>query len=168
MFMKMWVCTTVTFENSNLHHKIFLCVWWQAAVLIPKSLQVNGVNTQGENIADNGGIKEAYLAYETYEAKNGPEPRLPGLENYSPRQMFWIGYANVWCSKSRPEYLRDRTLTNVHAPAEFRVVGPLSNRPEFATDFNCPVGSPMNPEKKCSVWWWHFMILCGYGTVFFI
>ena len=121
-------------------------------ILILLFLQVDGFNTQGENIADNGGIKEAYLAYEAYEAKNGPEPRLPGLENYSSRQMFWLGYANIWCAKYRPEYLRDLILTNPHTPNEFRIVGSLSNRPEFAKDFNCPVGSPMNPEKKCSVW----------------
>lgn len=114
--------------------------------------QINGINTQGENIADNGGIKEAYLAYNDWEQSNGQqEARLPGLQ-YSPQQMFWIGAANVWCNKYRPEALKARVITDPHSPGEFRVIGPMSNMPEFAKDFNCPLGSPMNPAKKCTVW----------------
>lgn len=59
------------------------------------------MNTQGENIADNGGIKESYLAYKKWAKSNGPEPRLPGL-NYSPEQMFWISAAQTWCAVYRP------------------------------------------------------------------
>lgn len=50
-------------------------------------MQLNGVNTQGENIADNGGIKEAYYAYEAWTKRHGVEQRLPGLEKYSPKQV---------------------------------------------------------------------------------
>lgn len=57
--------------------------------MLPYLLQLNGINTQGENIADNGGIKESYIAYKHWVEKNGAEPTLPGL-NYSPQQMFWI------------------------------------------------------------------------------
>lgn len=114
-------------------------------------LKVNGINTQGENIADNGGIKESYLAYQEWVKRHGPEPRLPGLD-YTPSQLFWISAAHTWCSKYRPESLRLRITTGVHSPGEFRVQGPLSNMPEFAKDFSCPKGSRMNPVKKCSVW----------------
>lgn len=62
---------------------------------------MNGINTQGENIADNGGIKESYLAYQRWTEENEPEPRLPGLD-YSPQQMFWISAAQTWCSVYRP------------------------------------------------------------------
>lgn len=116
------------------------------------NMPLNGINTQGENIADNGGIKEAYRAYVSWAEENGEEPRLPGLEDYSPRQMFWISAASVWCSVYRNETLSNRITTGYHSPGEFRVRGPLSNRPEFAADFGCPRGSPMNPEKKCQVW----------------
>ncbi|XP_058798010.1 neprilysin-2-like [Phymastichus coffea] len=114
-------------------------------------LKINGKNTQGENIADNGGIKEAYFAYNEWEKQNGQEPRLPGLY-FTSQQMFWISAANVWCNKYRPEALKARIVTDVHSPGEFRVIGPMSNMQEFSNDFQCPLGSPMNPVKKCTVW----------------
>lgn len=114
-------------------------------------VQVNGINTQGENIADNGGIKEAYRAYRQWIIEHGAEDFLPGLK-YTPTQLFWISAANVWCGKYRPEVLKLRVLTGSHSPAPFRVIGPFSNTKEFAEEFGCPLGSPMNPEKKCSVW----------------
>jgi neprilysin len=64
-------------------------------------IELNGINTQGENIADNGGIKEAYLAYKKFVDQNGEEPPLPGL-NMTSNQLFWISAAQTWCSVSRP------------------------------------------------------------------
>jgi len=117
------------------------------------NMQLNGINTQGENIADNGGIKEAYRAYNSWVSRHGAEPRLPGV-NYTPRQLFWVSAANVWCAKYRPKALKLRVLTGVHSPDQFRVQGPFSNMEDFSRDFNCPVGSNMNPpkENKCQVW----------------
>ncbi|XP_062561585.1 neprilysin-2 isoform X2 [Armigeres subalbatus] len=114
-------------------------------------LNLNGINTQGENIADNGGIKEAYYAYKKWTEKHGPESRLPGLD-LTPEQMFWLSAAQTWCSVYRPETMKMRITTGVHSPGQFRVLGPMSNMVEFAKDFNCPVGSPMNPAQKCEVW----------------
>lgn len=62
---------------------------------------MNGINTQGENIADNGGIKESYRAYKKWISENGVEKRLPGLE-YTPEQLFWVSAAQTWCSVYRP------------------------------------------------------------------
>ena len=84
-------------------------------------------------------------------AENGEEKPLAGLA-YTPQQMFWVSYAQLWCSKYHDSALRELILTDYHSPGEFRVIGPLSNNYDFAKDFNCPVGSRMNPEKKCSVW----------------
>ena len=98
-----------------------------------------------------GGVKVSYLAYQEWLKQHGPEPMLPKL-NYSPLQLFWISSGNIWCIKQRPEVLKELIITDSHSPGEFRVVGPLSNMPEFAKDFNCPVGSKMNPIKKCSIW----------------
>ncbi|XP_040574082.1 neprilysin-2 isoform X2 [Lepeophtheirus salmonis] len=115
------------------------------------NITLNGINTQGENIADNGGIKEAYRAYVNWVDRNEEEKLLPGL-NYSQKQLFWVSAANVWCAKFRPKALKLRVLTGVHSPDMFRVRGPFSNMPEFARDFNCPKGSHMNPAKRCEVW----------------
>ncbi|XP_022689226.1 membrane metallo-endopeptidase-like 1 isoform X3 [Varroa jacobsoni] len=115
------------------------------------NMPVNGINTQGENIADNGGIKEAFRAYRQWVKDNGPEGSLPGL-NYTADQLFWISAANVWCGKYRPEVMRLRTISGSHSPAPYRVIGPMSNTIEFAEQFNCPIGSPMNPKHKCTVW----------------
>jgi len=61
---------------------------------------LNGINTQGENIADNGGVKESYIAYRRWVEKHGPEPKLPGLD-YTPEQMFWVAAGQTWCAKYR-------------------------------------------------------------------
>ncbi|XP_015110120.1 neprilysin-2 [Diachasma alloeum] len=114
-------------------------------------LNLNGINTQGENIADNGGMKLAYLTYKDWSVRNGREPMLPRLP-YTPRQMFWISAASTRCEKLRIEDLEDLVIVDPHPPAEFFILGALSNMPEFADDFKCPVGSRMNPKKKCSVW----------------
>lgn len=106
---------------------------------------------QGENIADNGGVKQAYLAYDRLIKKTGEEPKLPGLD-YTGRQMFWISSANIWCSKTRPEVLKQRLAEDFHAPDRFRVLGTLSNMKNFAKDFKCKVGTKMNPKHKCHLW----------------
>jgi len=117
------------------------------------NLPVNGINTQGENIADNGGMKQAYTAYNSWVDSHAPEKLLPGL-NYSQRQLFWISAANVWCSKHRHQALKMSVLTGAHSPDKFRVQGALSNMDSFAKDFNCKAGLNMNPQKenKCKVW----------------
>ncbi|KAG5671202.1 hypothetical protein PVAND_001411 [Polypedilum vanderplanki] len=114
-------------------------------------LNLNGIKTQGENIADNGGIKEAYLAYQNYVKENGPEGKLPGLD-YNTDQLFFISYAQTWCSAYRPATLKAIIIAVNHAPSRFRVLGPLSNLEEFSKVFNCPLGTTMNPVDKCEVW----------------
>ena len=115
-----------------------------------KTIHLNGINTQGENIADNGGIKEAYKAYQQSVRHHGEELPLPQL-GYTPTQLFWLSAASFWCTVYTPENL-SKLIRDTHSPDRFRVIGPFSNSPEFASDWKCPAGSPMNPTKKCSVW----------------
>uniref|UniRef100_A0A914CY12 Uncharacterized protein n=1 Tax=Acrobeloides nanus TaxID=290746 RepID=A0A914CY12_9BILA len=115
--------------------------------------KLNGRLSLGENIADNGGVKTALAAYKSWKRESGlNEPALPGFQNFSSEQMFFIAYANNWCSMMRPKYIVQLINTDVHAPGRFRAVIPLRNRHDFAEAFKCPVGSPMNPIKKCSIW----------------
>jgi len=115
-------------------------------------LNLKGKQNQGENIADNGGIKESYMAYTQWVSENKEESPLPGFESMTPRQMFWVSWGQVWCAKYRDAALKKQIETGAHSPGRYRILGSLSNNEDFARDFNCPVGSPMNPEKKCKVW----------------
>ncbi|KAJ4440179.1 hypothetical protein ANN_08317 [Periplaneta americana] len=116
------------------------------------SMPLDGSITQGENIADNGGIKQAFRAYQRWLHENGDSSEtLPGL-NATGHQLFFLNFAQIWCGSIRPEAMRNKLKTAVHAPGKFRVIGTLSNSEDFATVFKCPLGSPMNPVNKCSVW----------------
>jgi len=114
-------------------------------------LNVNGITTQGDNIADNGGIKAVFRAYETLVSKYGPQARLPGLP-YTPRQLLWLTVASKQCEVRTPASLRHQVLTDHHPPARVRINAAFSNMERFAEDWECPVWSPMNPYKKCSLW----------------
>ncbi|KAG7158196.1 neprilysin-1-like isoform X2 [Homarus americanus] len=119
--------------------------------LLPNTT-LNGVNTQGENIADNGGLREALLAYQKYIERSGEEPRLPGLTNYTPFQLFFLANANIWCGAITTEGLLNQVLTDSHSPARYRVLVPMSNMKEFSSIWGCPADSGMNPPHKCVVW----------------
>uniref|UniRef100_A0A8D2D4J6 endothelin-converting enzyme 1 n=1 Tax=Sciurus vulgaris TaxID=55149 RepID=A0A8D2D4J6_SCIVU len=112
--------------------------------------RLNGRQTLGENIADNGGLKAAYNAYKAWLRKHGEEQQLPavGLTNH---QLFFVGFAQVWCSVRTPESSHEGLVTDPHSPARFRVLGTLSNSRDFLRHFGCPVGSSMNPGQLCEV-----------------
>ncbi|KAJ8679540.1 hypothetical protein QAD02_015327 [Eretmocerus hayati] len=112
---------------------------------------VNGRMTQGENIADNGGLKQSFRAYKKWVASHGEEPLLPGL-NLTHDQLFFLNYAQIWCGTMRPQDAVTKLSSGVHPPGPVRVLGPLANSHDFARAYNCPEGSPMNPTKKCIIW----------------
>ena len=76
---------------------------------------------------------------------------LPGL-NLTPRQLLWVNIGQFTCEKFRDDALIEYLKTDPHSPGEFRLKGSLVNFPDFAKDFNCPLGSPMNPRRKNVVW----------------
>ncbi|TWW76777.1 Endothelin-converting enzyme-like 1, partial [Takifugu flavidus] len=113
--------------------------------------KVNGRLTLGENIADMGGLKLSYYAYQKWVREHGPERPLPGLR-YTHEQLLFIAFAQNWCMKRRSQSIYLQLLTDKHAPEHYRVIGSVSQFDEFARVFHCPRGSPMNPVDKCSVW----------------
>ncbi|XP_062842899.1 membrane metallo-endopeptidase-like 1 [Trichomycterus rosablanca] len=112
---------------------------------------VSGITTLGENIADNGGVRQAYKAYMKWVEKEGEEARLPGLD-MDHKQLFFLNFAQVWCGACRPEYAIQSIKTDSHSPLEYRVLGSLQNFEAFSDAFKCKKGTPMNPEEKCRVW----------------
>uniref|UniRef100_A0A1I8PWW1 Peptidase M13 C-terminal domain-containing protein n=1 Tax=Stomoxys calcitrans TaxID=35570 RepID=A0A1I8PWW1_STOCA len=115
------------------------------------------LSSQSENIADNGGIRLAYDAYlNWYEdaARSFQNMNLESLPrlNYTSKQLFFISYGQLWCSATHPALQDYVSSTDQHVPEKFRVLGPLKNLEEFSKEFNCPVGSPMNPTKKCIIY----------------
>ncbi|OXU31078.1 hypothetical protein TSAR_014235 [Trichomalopsis sarcophagae] len=115
------------------------------------NLEVDGILTRNENQGDNVGIKVSYNAYKAWTKHIQNERKLPGLK-YTPEQIFWISSVNFLCGKHKESYRMQALLTESHTLSNFRVQGALSNMPEFATAFNCPVGSTMNPVKRCQFW----------------
>ncbi|CAO1337117.1 unnamed protein product [Diamesa serratosioi] len=112
---------------------------------------IDGNFTIKENIADCGGIKLAYNAYKKSLQESSSQSLPIGLNELTNDQIFWVSFAQTFCSVERPARMKNKRETDVHALDRFRVIGPTSNMKMFATDFNCPVGSPMNPAKRCAV-----------------
>jgi putative endopeptidase len=93
---------------------------------------INGKLTLGENIADLGGLKIAYLALQT-SLRGKPAP--PKIDGFTAEQRYFLAFAQLWRAKVRPEAARVRLATDPHSPPRFRVIGPLYNMPEFFQAF---------------------------------
>jgi endothelin-converting enzyme/putative endopeptidase len=148
------------------------CVEHQFDEYVPiDDMHIKGKLTLGENIADLGGLKLSFAALQRAQsgspAPHGGAPAapdggapvqvaapMPTAGGFSPAQQFFVGFAQAWCANYRPEALRLLVSTNPHSPPKYRVDGPLSNLPEFASAFQCKEGSPMVPPaaKRCEVW----------------
>lgn len=115
------------------------------------SKRLDGNYTLEENIADNGGLRESYYAYQTYKKKYGSELKLPGFEEFTHEQLLFLSFATVWCDAKTSQY-QSAVLKDTHSPNRIRVIGTLQNMKEFASAFQCPLGSFMNPAKKCIIW----------------
>ena len=143
--------------------------WWTAddeknyngrAALIDKqysdyvpieTLHINGKLTMGENIADLGGLKIAYLALQ--KALAG-KPTPATIDGFTPEQRFFLAFAQSWRRNTRPEMVRQLIVTDPHSPSRFRVLGPISNMPEFLTAFTCDgENSLARPEAlRVKIW----------------
>jgi putative endopeptidase len=104
------------------------------------TFHVNGKLTEGENLADLGGVLTGYDALERALERDGrPGP----IDGYTPEQRFFLAYAQSWRVHNRPERLRTRVTVDPHAPERWRVNGPLANSEAFARAFDCKAPDPM-------------------------
>jgi putative endopeptidase len=114
-------------------------------------VKINGKLTLGENTADNGGLRLAYVAF-MEDAKRKGLMLDSKQDGFDATQQFFLAYGQNWCGETRPEQLRLGVQTDPHSPREFRVNGVVENMPEFGKAFGCKVGQPMMPVNACHVW----------------
>ena len=155
-------------EGRMFDEKGNLADWWtaedaarfqeRAAVMIAQfnafqplpGLPINGQASLGENLADYGGVLLALDAFKKTDQFREGKP----IGGFTPVQRFFLGYAFAWIYQDRPETLRAKLLSDVHAPPKWRVNVPLSNIPEFQEAFGIQPGASMwrPPESHVNVW----------------
>jgi len=155
-------------QGSQYDEKGNLRNWWTAADLEKfkqktklivsqfnkfeplKGKFVNGDATQGENIADLGGVVMGFEAF-----KKSPQYKnKEKISGYTPEQRYFLAYGYAWMVHAKDEYLNRQIMTDVHSPSQYRVNGPLMNIPEFYKAFNIKPGDKMyQPDSLRVVIW---------------
>ena len=113
--------------------------------------KLNGKLTLGENTADNGGLRIAYMALLDTLAAQG-KTIDDKIDGYTEAQRYFIGFAQVWCQNQTDESARQSALTDTHSPGRWRVNGTVQNFDGFGKAFGCTKGQPMYPASSCRVW----------------
>ncbi len=113
--------------------------------------KLNGKLTLGENTADNGGMRIAYMALLDTLAAEG-KAASEKIDGFTESQRYFIGFAQVWCENHSDEVARQLALTDPHSPGKWRVNGAVQNFDEFGKAFGCKKGQPMYPQASCRVW----------------
>lgn len=112
------------------------------------SMTINGAMTLGENIGDLGGLTISYNAF----TKTDQYQKGEMIDGFTPAQRFFLGWAQIWKNNIRDEELMRRLKVDVHSPGQWRVLGPLSNMPEFWTAFDVKEGDAMRDNTPVKIW----------------
>jgi putative endopeptidase len=112
---------------------------------------LNGRLTLGENTADNGGLRIAYMALENTLAAEGKSMQEK-IDGYTEAQRYFLGFAQVWCQNETDAAARQGALVDPHSPGKWRVNGTVQNFDAFGKAFGCKKGQPMYPIHSCRVW----------------
>ena len=135
-------------DGHNYESRVSCVADQYSEYVVAGDTHINGRLTLGENTADNGGVRLALMAYLA-----GPgATAAPAVDGFIPEQRLFIGYAQIWCENRRPEFERQRVLTDSHSSGRYRVNGTVSNMPEFAKAFSCKPDAPMVRANACRVW----------------
>ncbi|HVZ18300.1 MAG TPA: M13 family metallopeptidase [Terriglobales bacterium] len=119
-----------------------------AQYVVIDDVKINSKLTEGEDVADLGGLILAWMAWKDQTKDQKLEPR----DGLTPEQRFFVGYSQWACENTRPEDLRANAITDPHSPGKYRVNGLMVNMPEFQQAFGCKAGQPMVKENRCRVW----------------
>jgi putative endopeptidase len=137
-------------DQAKFKSKVKLVIDQYNKYTVLNDLHVNGELTQGENLADIGGLAIAYRAF-----KNTPQGKGDTkIDGFTPDQRFFLSFGQVWRIKNRDERLRMRIGVDPHSPEMYRVNGPLSNMPEFYKAFNVKPGDKLYRDEadRVKVW----------------
>ena len=140
-------------EDSKAFEERASCIEKQYAGYSPvnddktgQPMYLNGKLTLGENTADNGGVRMALAAY----LKS--KPAAEKVDGFTPEQRFFLGYAVSRCENVTDQTARVLVITDPHSPGKYRLIGAVTNMPEFWQAFGCKQGQPMVRENACRVW----------------
>ncbi|PVH99096.1 peptidase family M13 [Periconia macrospinosa] len=137
--------TLAAFNNKT---QCFVDQYSKFSITTPagEQLNVNGQLTLGENIADGGGLGAAFAAWKKRNEEKADQS-LPGLEEYTLEQLFYLAFGGVWCGERRPAEAVRRIYSDPHSPPNFRIIGTVANQRGFKEAFNCP-----SKEPTCELW----------------
>jgi putative endopeptidase len=144
-----------TAEDAKQYDERGKCISDEYTQDVPEAgpgVKQNGLLTQGEDTADNGGIHLSLMALEADLKKQGKSLDEKGPDGWTYLQRFFLANAYSWCSNVRPELIRLIVTTNPHSMPEFRIDNVVSNMPEFAKAFGCKAGQKMVRGNACRVW----------------
>jgi putative endopeptidase len=135
-------------DNQNFEARAQCVVDQYAQYVVVDDIKINSKLTEGEDIADLGGLILAWMAWKDQTKNTNPENR----DGLTPEQRFFVGNAQWACENNRPENLRMNAITDPHSPGKYRVNGLVVNLPEFEKAFACKPGQPMVKENRCRIW----------------
>ena len=144
-----------TAEDAKQYDERGKCISDEYTQEVPDAgagVKQNGLLTQGEDTADNGGIHLALFALEADLKKQGKSLDDKGADGWTYLQRFFLANAYSWCSSVRPEVARLIVTTNPHSLPIFRIDNVVSNMSEFSQAFGCKAGQKMVRANACRVW----------------
>ena len=137
-------------ENANCTEKQYLSFIKEKFNIAISQVKENVID---EIISDIGALQISEIAFEKWQRQNEFDiENSPGLEGFTPAQLFYMGYAFPYCGIKNVYYNEEDIYQLTHPLYEFRVNGLLFNSAKFSQAWNCHGVIPMNPEKKCKVW----------------
>ncbi len=138
-------------DLTRFHDRAACVVTQFDGYFVEPGVHHNGKLVLGESIGDLAGAR---IAYRAFQLSQRGKPPLPTIDGFTPDQQFFIAWGQFRGDAVRPAFARTMVQNDPHPIGKFRVVGPLSNLPEFQKAFSCPAGAPMvrRPEEQCSVW----------------